>query len=323
MKYRKLGRTGLQVSEIAIGAWGLGGAYKVSGKPVGYGALDRQEALRMLRRAGELGVNLIDTAPTYGMDGASEKLVGEALAGGRDKWLVCTKAGFKRTPEGTYRRAYDKEFIANTVNTSLERLRTDCLDVLLLHSPDVDQALAAGAPATMAELKAAGKARWVGASIDKAEDGLKLLEAAPMDVFMFNYNVLQQAVGDRILPVCAERGIGVMVRGPLCQGLLTDAFDRTTVFSPEDMRSSISAEELENVHKHMDIIRAAKPGGYPGMAGFALNFCLANPAVSTLTAGVKSVAELEDCLRALSAPSLSAETLQKLAGMNVPITYKY
>ena len=230
MKRRKLGRTGMEVSEIGIGCWGIGGPMRRDGTISGYGAVDDGESLRMLRGALDRGVNLFDTAPWYG-DGHSERLVGKAIAGRRDQarsrarsGSICTRGATRATTRviscaagwGTRSSGWAPALLTST-SCILPR-RSNSSPTAFRPSSD---------------LKAAGVIRAVGISLPASiEESLRfylpLLRQWPVDVVQVPYNLLKFQAGEQLLPELAALGIGVICREPFYFGYLTGRFDQNT-----------------------------------------------------------------------------------------------
>lgn len=303
---------GIEVSEIGVGCWGIGGPMQRDGTVSGYGAVDDAESLRMLRSALEGGVNLFDTAPWYG-NGHSERIVGEALSGRRSEAVIATKVGiFLR--DGRYTSDYSGDFVRRSVGESLARLRTDHIDVYQLHSPTAAQFGADGLEALVA-LKAAGTIRAVGISLPASIEEsvrfyLPICRDWPVDVVQVPYNLLKFQAGERLLPELGALHVGVICREPFYFGYLTGRFDESTVFpAATDVRSTWPRE------RHVDLVARARRfeflrerlGATPSQS--ALAYCLSHPAVATVVAGAMTLPELaEDAAAARFAP-LPAELL--------------
>src|SRR5436190_5795558 len=235
VRYRELGRTGLQVSEIGIGAWGIGGVMMIEGRPGSYGAADDAEAIRMIHWGLDQGINFIDVAPAYGF-GHSEELVGQALKGRRDKVIVETKVG-EHHVDGKQVWRFDPPFVRDAIDQSLRRLQTDYIDSYVLHLPSTggvstDQALEA-----IEAARETGKVRFVGASIYDNAQGVELIESGRCDVIQQVVSLLQPEAAQALLPAAVKQGVGIVARQVLFKGFLTDVVTRQTVFADHDMRS--------------------------------------------------------------------------------------
>jgi aryl-alcohol dehydrogenase-like predicted oxidoreductase len=286
MNYRNLGRTGLVVSEIGFGAWGIGGR---TVEQTSYGDTDDRTSLAALACAHDCGITFFDTSAVYG-NGHSEELIGEALGGVRDRVVLATKAGYEtwdRPPD------FSAAAIVASAERSLGRLRTDYLDLLLLHNAPLDVLLAADVREALARLVASGKIRSWGASAKTPADALKALQACDVPVIQANFNMMDvRAVTSGLFEEAGRRSAGFVARTPLCFGFLSGTITRDTKFPPGDHRLGWSSAQLANwidgARDLLDVVSAS-----PGLAGVqaALRFCLAFPEVSTTIPGILTPAE--------------------------------
>src|SRR4026209_2917401 len=224
MRYRPFGRTGLQVSVVGFGCWPMAGDR--------YGAIEDDEAIRAIHRALDRGVNCVDTAPAYGA-GHSEEVVARALEGRRQEVILVTKCGVKAPPLGQPGPLRDasRASIFREIEASLERLRTDWVDDLLVHWPD------AGTPVeetmrALEDLVASGRARFVGVSNFTGAMLAECMRTRRVDVSQVGYHMFDRRQEQETFPTCLEHGIGVMGYGSLGHGLLTGAFTAATTFDP-------------------------------------------------------------------------------------------
>jgi len=211
---RTLGPTGFDITSIGFGAWAIGGDRRS-----GWGPQDDDESIAAIRRALDLGVNWIDTAPLYGL-GHSEEVVGRALRGMSDPPYVFTKCSFVWDDAGTVTQSLTAESVAAEVEASLQRLGVEALDLYQIHWPEgVDDQLEEGWQ-TMADLKSAGKIRAIGVSnLDVAQ--MKRLEPiAPIATSQPPYSLVDRGVEASVLPYCAATGVGVLSYSPMASGVL-------------------------------------------------------------------------------------------------------
>ncbi len=279
-----LGRSGLSVSSVGLGAWQLGNG--VVARPAWGAGPDEAASHAIVDAALELGVNFFDTAPGYA-SGRSEGLLGEALEGRRADVVVCSKFG--HTAEGG--TDWHASSIEASVEQTLKRLRTDYLDVLLLHSPP-PELLDGASPhwAELARLHAAGVIRSYGASVDFGPDVDRLVETTDSQVLEIWFNVLHQEP----LPAlerAAAKGVGVIVKVPLDSGWLAGRYTAESVFS--DVRRRWTPEQIARRAELVRRFGELLPAGLP-MARGALAFVLSQPFVSTVIPGAKSVDQLRD-----------------------------
>lgn len=289
MRYRSLGRTGIRVSEIGFGAWGIGGDAEGS---VAYGPVERTDALAAVARAVELGVTFFDTAEFYG-SGMSEALLGEALAGRRATMIIASKVGLL---DASGRQDFSAAHMRRALEASLTRLRSDYLDLYQLHSPPAELLAAQQSPlAELAALRAEGKIRAVGVSARSPQDALAAATHPLVDCVQVNFNLLdQRALEVGLFEACAQRGMGVIVRTPLCFGFLTGRYRADEPFHAGDHRSRWSLAQRERWASGGDAFDAWRAGNFETEAQFALRFCLSFPAVSTAIPGMLTPAHAEE-----------------------------
>jgi aryl-alcohol dehydrogenase-like predicted oxidoreductase len=283
-----LGRSGLSVTSVGLGAWQLGNG--VVARPAWGGGPDEATSHAIVEAALELGVKFFDTAPGYA-SGRSEELLGAALEGRRADVVLCSKFG--HTAEGG--TDWNVSSIEASVEQTLKRLRTDYLDVVLLHSPP-PELLDGGSPhwAELARLRAAGLIRSYGASVDFGPDVDRLVDTTDSQVLEIWFNVLHQEP----LPAlqrAAAKGVGVIVKVPLDSGWLAGRYTAESVFS--DVRSRWTPEQIARRAELVRRFAELLPAGLP-MAQGALAFVLSQQFVSTVIPGAKSVAQLRDNIAA-------------------------
>jgi len=288
MKYRALGRTGITVSEIGFGAWGIGG------RTVGmtsYGHTDDATSLAALRRARECGITFFDTSGAYG-NGHSEELIGRAFEGSRTSVVIATKAGYDswdRPPD------FSPAAIAASVEASLRRLRTDYIDLLQLHNAPQDVLEASAVRAVLIRLVEAGKVRAWGVSSKSPAEALAALQTVDVAVVQANFNMMDvRAANSPLLEEVAGRRAGFIGRTPLCFGFLSGAIRRDAVFPPGDHRLGWSRAQLDNwIDGAAELLAAvsARPGAEGAQS--ALRFCLSFPAISSTIPGILTPAEAE------------------------------
>lgn len=292
MRYRRLGRTGLRVSVVGVGTWQFGGEW---GR-----RFDQTEADRILGRAAELGINLIDTAECYG-DHESERLVGRAIRGRREDWVVATKFGheFHRNFDRTDR--FGARAVLAQLDASLEALGTDYVDLYQFHSgPDAafdsDELWSA-----LAERVRAGAIRHLGISIG-SNDNLHQTERATAvgaAAIQVVYNRLDRAPEARVFPSCEAQDLGVLARVPLASGYLSGKYRPGAAFTnPDDTRSRHDPAVVQRKLEEVERIRETELPPGADMATWALAWCLQHPAVSCAIPGCKSVEQVEANARA-------------------------
>lgn len=225
MRYTMLGKTELKVSQATIGTWAIGGA--------GWGDVNKKESIEAIETMIERGVNLIDTAPFYGL-GESEKKVGEVIRDKRDDIVLLTKAGTGWDEKGVPFKRSDYKSILKDCEESLQRLKTDYIDLYLIHWPDevtpIEEMMDA-----MNKLKQDGKIRFIGASNFSKEEVLESEKYVSFDVLQHPYSMVAQDFRE-LLTWAHKNNIGTMSYGSLGAGILTGSIREMPKFSEDDMR---------------------------------------------------------------------------------------
>lgn len=290
MKYRPLGVSGLYVSEIGFGAWGIGGNRNGA---VSYGPTDDNQSRHALRRAYELGITFYDTSDLYGF-GHSERLIGETFRDVRDKVVIASKVGFV----GPYgQQDFSRAHIRTSVEASLRRLQSDYIDVYQLHNPPV-QLLRddLSIMETLLRLQEQGKIRAIGISTRSPEDGLVAVTEHSVRALQVNFNLVdQRALESGLFELCSREGVGVICRTPLCFGFLTGQYSGDSKFDSSDHRSVWPSDQIRRWAEAHRMFAAAVSGrAYQTHAQIALRFCLSYGAVSTVIPGMLTREEVEE-----------------------------
>lgn len=264
MQYRKLGNSDLEVPVICFGAWAAGGWM--------WGGADDQQSIRAIQRAIDEGMTCIDTAPIYGM-GHSEKIVGKAIAGKRDKVIVATKCGMRWDLEEGERffetvdnaghpctiyknlRAHSIEY---EVEASLNRMNIDYIDLYQCHWPDSTTSLDETMEALL-RLKDQGKIRAIGVSNFSVAQMEKCLKKGPLASDQPKYNALERDIEDEVLPFCKKHNIGILAYSPIAQGLLTGKVPADREFKEGDTRRTKPLYMTENRKLINEMLEEVKP----------------------------------------------------------------
>jgi aryl-alcohol dehydrogenase-like predicted oxidoreductase len=309
MRHRTLGATGLTVSEIGFGAWGIGGP---SPGATSYGPTDDAVSLRTLDRAFDVGVTLYDTSNAYG-NGHSETLLGRAHKPRRHQVVLATKAGFPRFDQ-------DQDFSPAALRTSLEgslqRLQTDHVDLFQLHSPAID--LLRDDPSVLETLRALvkeGKARAFGVSVRAPDDGLVAIRELGIPVIQVNLNLLdQRAVLNGLLDLAQQTRTAVIARTPLSFGMLTGQVDTGRTFDPQDHRSRWSREQIGRwIEGSRRFVAALAADGRATAPQIALRYCLSHPAIAATIPGMMRPEEVDENAGASDLGPLGADALAEIA----------
>ena len=296
MEYRTLGKTGLKISEIGYGAWGIGGA-------LWQGAKD-DESIRALHRAVDLGLNFIDTALVYG-DGHSENLVGRVMNERKEKLYVASKIPPKNhkwpaRPGTPLREAFPYDHIIKCTETSLKNLNVDIIDIQQFHVWDDGWTTDTEWQDAIAKLKEQGKIRFFGISINdhQPDNALKVATTGLVDSFQVIYNIFDQTPENNLFPLCQQRNIGIIVRVPLDEGGLTGKITPETTFPEGDFRNHYFGDDRkQQIVKRANALKKLLGKEAATLPELALRFCLHHPAVSTVIPGMRSTANVEaNCL---------------------------
>jgi len=311
VNYRKLGRTGLEVSEVGYGAWGIG-------KSQWMGAED-DESLRALNRAIDLGLTFIDTALGYG-EGHSERLVGRTVRTRDEAVHVATKIPPKNriwpAPPGLHPdETFPADHVRECTETSLENLGLETIDVQQFHVWQ-DEWLGEGDwQEAVEDLKREGKIRHFGVSINDHQpaNAIKLIESGLVDTVQVIYNVFDQSPEDGLLPACLEHGVGVIVRVPFDEGALTGAITPETKFDEGDFRNDYFRDDRKRqVQERVRAVVSELGVTEDEIAEIALRYILSHPAVSTVIPGMRSVRNVERNMRVADGEGLPEDQVRLL-----------
>jgi aryl-alcohol dehydrogenase-like predicted oxidoreductase len=286
MRYRNFGSTGLKVSEIAFGSWGIGN---------GYGSVDRRQALDALAKAEELGCNLVDTAGVYG---DAEGTLGEFLRSRRHKWLVATKYSGQ---EGG---------LEKTLNDQLKRLGTDGVDFYQLHWVPKADSKDGALYEQLYRVKKAGKARFIGVSLYTAADIDFVLKETQLDGFQVAFSLLDpDPLLDR-LDLIRQKRPAILIRSALKEGFLAGKFKATSTFpDPNDQRHQWSAKRVADTANAVERFRflEAQAGS---LAIAALRYPLSFPEISAVLAGTKNENQANENFGKVAGAALSPQNLE-------------
>ncbi len=300
MEYRPFGKTGIQISAIGIGCWEIGG---------GYGSIEETDFITAVNRALDLGVNCFDTAEAYGF-GASECSLAKALGARRKDAVITTKFGIGYKEAPNFRDSSRNRMMAS-IETSLANLKTDYVDVYMVHWPDVNTPFEETMRA-LDELVQQGKVRAVGISNFRLHQIETSVRTRRIDVAQYCWNMLDRRMQRDILPYCRENGIGVMAYGSLAYGMLTGTFNEEMNFGSNDWRAkagrmgNITLMEhlfgadsfLKNLRAVEELKPMAKRYG-KSLPQFALRWTLSNPVISTALVGCRNENEVNDNVGAI------------------------
>ena len=309
---RTLGKSKLDLTVMGIGLWAIGGTE--------WGATQDRDSLDTIEAALDAGVTFFDTADVYG-DGHSESLLGRAMQGRRDKFIVASKIGWQNYDHERQTSQYTTvEKFVSSVEGSLKRLQTDTIDLLQWHidarDPTMEIALEG-----FQRLQRDGKIRAYGLSTSDF-DYLKAFNAGGgCASLQIDYSILNRTPEAKIFPYCQENDIGIIIRGPLAMGLLTGKFTADTAFEEGDFRRNWQNNPDENAIFLDDLAKVEmlkELANGRTLAQLALQFSYTHPAVTTTIPGAKTVAQFEENLKAADLDPLTAEEMSRIDAITPP-----
>jgi len=285
MNYRTLGRTGLHVSEIALGTVSLGADYGLPA-PGEFGRPDRRDAIRVIHAGLDAGINLFDTAPAYG---DAETFLGEALAGQND-CCIATKVSI---PQGASAAASGRDILAS-LEKSLQTLKRDALDVVQIHNATVEILQAGEILEVLNTARLAGKLRFIGISVYTEQEALAGIETGGVDMIQIAFNLLDQRKATTVLPAAKKNNVGVLTRSALLKGALS-------------AKALHLPEELVALKNAADRARRRLNVSWNDLPMAAVRFCLDFKGIDSVLIGPRTEVELKQSLSVLKMPGLADE----------------
>lgn len=309
MKRRAFGRTGLEISEVGFGAWGIGGR--------DWGGATEAESMATLHAALDSGINFFDTADVYG-DGLSERLIARLRRERSEPFFVATKAGRRLNPHTA--AGYTAENVTTFVDRSLRNLEVERIELLQLHCPPTEVYYRPEVFAALDALVASGKLRGYGVSVERVEEALKAVEYPGVESVQIIFNVFRLRPAELFFEVAARRRTAVIVRVPLASGLLSGRFNSETLFPEADHRAfnrdgagfdrgeTFSGVDYEVGLAAVERLRPLVPPGAT-LAQFALRWILMFDAVSCVIPGARRPDQVIANAAASELPPLDAATM--------------
>lgn len=285
MKYRRLGKTGLQVSTVGMGTWQLGNHW---GKQ-----FQQCEVNDLFARAGELGINLVDTAECYGHH-VSENFIGHALASTRERWIIATKFGHNRASELPAESHWQAGQVLLQLEASLRALQTDYIDIYQFHSGTREQLDNDELWIMLNKQVQAGKIRHLGISIGQPNQLYQVDRATALGVSVIQtiYNAINIKAAETVLPSCQRQDLGVLARVPLASGFLSGKYQPDAQFPDNDVRAERKPEvNAQQIAQALDALKQAPTNVHP--ASWACAWCLQHPAISSVIPGIKTIEQLQ------------------------------
>jgi aryl-alcohol dehydrogenase-like predicted oxidoreductase len=300
MQRKQLGNSDLQITAVGYGAWAIGG----SGWQFAWGQQNDADSIAAIHRSLALGVNWIDTAAVYGL-GHSEEIVGQAL----QSWpgprpYVFTKCGRVSDDQGRLQGNLRAPSIQREIEASLRRLRLEAIDLYQIHwPPPADSPELEEGWSKLAELKRAGKVRWIGVSNFNVEQLKRCQALAPVTSLQPPYSLVHREVENDILPFCRREGIGVIVYSPMASGLLSGAMtrERAAALPPDDWRHQHPDFNEPRLSRNLALVeRLTEIGKRHGRSAgeVAIAWTLRNPAVTGAIVGARNPRQAEGVMRA-------------------------
>jgi aryl-alcohol dehydrogenase-like predicted oxidoreductase len=312
MNYRKLGKTGFEISEISLGTWQVGGKW---GDDFNHTTADE-----ILNTAVDSGINFIDTADVYG-NGESEKAVGRFVKNRSERIYVATKCGRQLNPHTS--EAYKPAVLRKFVENSLKNMGLETLDLIQLHCPPTEVYYRPEIFELFDRLKDEGKILNLGISVEKVEEALKGIEYQNVTSVQIIFNVFRQRPAELFFEQAQKKNVGVIVRVPLASGLLTGKFSSNSTFTEGDHRNfnrngeqfdkgeTFSGIDYETGLKAVEELKTIFPKDN-NLANKALRWILQHDAVSTIIPGASKPEQVTANLQSLNCPDLSEEQLLKI-----------
>ncbi|HEY9719012.1 MAG TPA: aldo/keto reductase [Trichormus sp.] len=309
MKYRDFGKTGLKVSEVGFGCWAIGGNEHGNS----YGQTDDKASVEAIHKAIDLGCNFFDTADVYGW-GHSEELLGKALKNKREHLIIATKVGGDFY-QGHGFQTFTADYVRFALEKSLERLKTDYVDVYQLHNPPLKTLNRPETYEVLKELKREGKIRAWGVSIFDPLEGLAAMNVGQPDSLQVVYNVFNTKPAEQLFPLAYERGCAIIAREPLANGFLTGKYLPDSEFESGDIRQKWPRDYIRarvNAAKQLEFLSKSD---YAGLSVAALRYILMNEHVSVVIPGIKTAEQANEDLSASDSRALNKEELAALTDL--------
>jgi len=312
MKYRLLGKTGFNISELSLGTWQVGGKWG--------NTFNFENAERIVNGAIDAGINFIDTADVYN-DGKSEQAIGRVLRSRSERIYVATKCGRRLNPHTS--EAYQPEVLRNFVEDSLKRLQRDTIDLIQLHCPPTEVYYRPEIFELFDRLKEEGKILNLGVSVEKVEEAIKAIEFPNVTTVQIIFNMFRQRPAELFFKEAAGRNVGIIVRVPLASGLLTGTYSLSTTFSEGDHRNfnrngaafdkgeTFSGIDYETGLEAVEELKKVFPQNQ-NLAVVALKWVLMFKQISCVIPGASKPEQLESNLKAFNLPPISDSEMSKV-----------
>jgi len=310
MIYRKLGRTGIEVSEVGFGGWAIGSHWAMQ---------KETDSVEALHKAIDMGVNFIDTARGYG-EGKSERIIGEVLKDRTEDITVATKipptpGPWPPSPYCDIDERYPEKYLREMLDKARKNLQRDCIDIMQLHTWTRAWNKNPKALDILVKLREEGKLKYIGVSTPEHDQNalIDLIRNGYLDTVQVIYNIFEQEPAAQFLDVALENEVGVIVRMTFDEGVLTGKYSADHKFPSDDFRTNYFAGDRlgRAVVRVKEIEKEIEGSGY-SMAEAALKFSLSHPAVSTVIAGIRNQDQAQKNVDVSNMPNLSETLLESL-----------
>jgi aryl-alcohol dehydrogenase-like predicted oxidoreductase len=310
MKYRKLGKTNLNISEVSLGTWQVGGKWGSE--------FNEKNAEAILNKAIDMGVNFIDTADVYS-DGQSEKMVGKTVKSRSEKIYIATKCGRQINPHVS--EGYQPEILKKYVEDSLKRLGIDCIDLIQLHCPPTEVYYRPEIFELFDKLKDEGKIRNLGVSVEKIEEAIKAVNYPNVTTVQIIFNMFRLRPGELFFKIAEKNNIGIIVRVPLASGLLSGKITGQTTFDSGDHRNfnregkyfdkgeTFSGVNFETGLEAVEQLKKIFP---ENLAAWAIKWVLMFPQVSCVIPGASREEQVISNMKAGDLEDIPLEKMKKI-----------
>ena len=313
MRYRRLGNTDIEVSEVGFGVWTLSTGW--------WGEVDDKRSVRLLKRAYEEGINYFDTADTYG-SGKGETLLADAFGHMRDEVVISTKIGYdfynytKRRGQQERPQDWSEDFVRFALEQSLKRLTTDYVDFLQLHNTKMDAIENDALFSLMEEFKKEGKIRAYGVALGPKigwlKEGVKAMKERDLVGVQMIYNLLEQDPGRGLIEAARQTGTSLLVRVPHSSGMLEGKYTKETTFAKNDHRRHRPKKWLLEGLRKVEQLGFLSAFGERTLGQAALKFVLASPEVASTLPNIYDEEQLKEFAAAPETPDLSQEELTRI-----------
>ena len=313
MKYRRLPRTDLDLSEVGFGLWTLGTDW--------WGKIEEQDKVLLLEKAVDLGINFFDTADTYG-EGYGEEILAKALGHKRHNIIVATKFGYdfynkiERIGHQERIQKFEPDFIRFACEQSLRRLKTDFIDIYQLHNPRIDTIEKDEVFAVLDDLVAEGKLRYYGSAIGPDigwfEEGEASMRGRQVHSLQIIYSILEQEPARRFFPIAEDEQVGLISRVPHASEVLTGRYSEPPAFDPSDHRAHRKHDWMVQALKKVDQVKFLAEDTDRTLSQAAIKFCLAQGSIISVLPNITNAGDLTGYASATETPDLTDDENQQL-----------